>query len=336
MSEIPDNRTIGETNIQEIVDIPMGGKKNVILDATILTTLMGCPRLADFRFNHNLESINGKSNSLETGLIVHVFLEHFYRNTSRGMKRDEAIGHAFTAAQLYIQGCKFCTGFVPTQELPTPVCGHKVDQYPGVRNTPKDDEGYKIGWSRVLETCQEYVDFWRNDHWVTLDVERVMGEVLYEDEEIRVLWKSKIDWLVDNNEGIYSTDHKTMKQKRNNLSLNNQFIGQCIITKQRRMFINKIGFQKTLEPKEKFTRHAMSYSAARLIEWQSETLPYYAKLLLMYAESGHFPPNYNNCETKYGNCGFSDVCESDPNMRESEIKRLFVVGPEWNPSNDDE
>jgi hypothetical protein len=56
----------------------------------------------------------------------------------------------------------------------------------------------------------------------------------------------------------------------------------------------------------------------------------------MYAETGYFPPNYNQCEGKYGLCAFKDVCESDPSMRESELKRLFVVGPEWNPTNDDD
>ena len=331
-----DERTIGETNINEIVDIPIGGKKNIILDATILTTIMGCPRLSDFRFNLNLQSINGKSNSLECGSLVHVFLEYFYRNLAAGIKRQDAIGFAFTAAETYIQGCKVCTDYVPTSDFPKPPCGHKANEFPGLKNTPKDSEGFKIGWSWVLETCQQYVDFWRNDHWVTLDVELVKGEILYEDDEIRVMWKAKLDWLVDSNQGIYSVDHKTMKQRRNNLTLNNQFIGQTLLTKQRAVYINKIGFQTTLKPEEKFTRAMVSYSAPRLLEWQSETLPYYAKLLLMYAESGHFPPNFTNCEGKYGNCAFHKVCESDPEMRESEIKKLFVVGAAWNPTNDEE
>lgn len=333
MSESPDERTI---SLEEIIDKPVGGKSNIVLDATVLNTFIGCPRLMDFRHNHNLVSINGKSNSLECGSIVHVFLEYFYRSMSRGIKRDEAIGFGFTAAQTYIQGCKGCAGFTPTPELPKPACGHKVDEFPGLRNTPKDDEGYKTGWSRVLATCQEYVDFWKNDHWVTLDVETVRGKVLYEDDEIRILWKAKLDWVVDTNQGIFAADHKTMKQKRDTVSLNHQFIGQAIITDQRSIFVNKIGFQKTVEAKEKFQRVMVPYSAARLAEWQSETLPFYAKLLLMYHETGHFPPNYNQCDTKYGHCAFKDVCESDPGMREYELKRLFVVGPEWNPTNDEE
>jgi hypothetical protein len=251
------------------------------------------------------------------------------------MRKDQAHQHALASAELYIQGCKHCTDFTPTPEMPKPPCGHKVNDYPGVKNTPKESEGYKIGWHWVLDTCEQYFIFYRNDHWVPLEVEVVKGEVLYEDDEIRILWKAKLDLTVDTNQGIYPEDHKTMKQNRDTVSMNNQFIGQCLIMKTRNVIINKVGFQKTLKPEEKFKRIMVPYSAPRLLEWQSETLPYYGKLLLMYAETGHFPPNFDHCETKFGKCNFLKVCESDPAMREEEIKKLFFVGPEWNPTNDD-
>lgn len=337
MSNELDTSTINETDLQQAVEIVAGGKKNVILDATILSTLMACPRLADFRFNHNLQSINGKSNSLECGSLVHMFLEYFYKGMIAGVKRPEAIGLGFMAAELYIKGCPTCTDFKSSVETPKPICGHKPNEFPGLKNTPKESEGYKTGWHYVLDTCQQYVDHWRSDHWVPLEVETVKGEILYEDEEIRIMWKAKMDWIVDTNQGIYSVDHKTMKQRRNTNSMNNQFMGQCLLMKTRNVFINKIGFQTSLKPEEKFTRPPVSYSAARLMEWQSETLPYYAKLLLMYAESGHFPPNFTHCEGKYGDCAFYEhVCSGDPGMREENIKLHFMVGPTWNPTNDDE
>ncbi|MGH2575766.1 MAG: hypothetical protein ACRDFC_08730, partial [Ignavibacteria bacterium] len=102
------------------------------------------------------------------------------------------------------------------------------------------------------------------------------------------------------------------------------------------VFINKIGWQTSLKPEEKFLRPPVNYSTPRLIEWQSEILPYYAKLLLMYAETGHFPPNFTHCEGKYGNCAFLNVCESDPAMREEEIKLHFVKGPIWDITNDED
>ena len=169
-----------------------------------------------------------------------------------------------------------------------------------------------------------------------MEVETVKGEVLYQDDEIRVLWKAKLDLVVDTNQGILPMDHKTMKQRRDNLSLNNQFTGQCLIMKTQKVMINKIGFQTSLKPEEKFIRKPVNYSVPRLIEWQSETLPYYAKLLLMYAETGYWPRNLTHCEGKYGNCAFVKVCEADPGERENTIRQLFVVGPEWNPTNDED
>jgi hypothetical protein len=331
-----DEKTIGETNIHEIVDIPMGGKKNVILDSQVLTALMSCPRVMDLRFNHNFISLTGKSNSLECGSITHKFMEVYYGSMIKGIKREQAVGFGLAAAELYIQGCRDCTGFIPYPEQLRPKCGHHINEYPGVFNTPKDSVEYKTGWQFVLDTCDDYAKFYASDHWVPLEVEVVKGEVLYEDNEIRVLWKAKLDLTADTNQGIFPIDHKTMKQRRDTVSLNNQFIGQCLLMRTRNVFINKIGFQKTLKPAERFLRPPICYSAARLLEWQSETLPFYAKMLLMYAEIGHFPPNYTHCEGKYGNCAFIGVCESDPGMREEELKLHFTVGPTWNPSNEDD
>lgn len=358
--EVPDEEpTESLVKLDETVEKVEGGKANVILDATVMSTLMGCPRKADFRFNHNLVPIGGKSNSLECGSIVHTFLEYFYKSIINGVSRTQAVGFGMAAAELYIKGCKFCKDFEPSlcgscagqgveviancQEcggkgrFDKPHCGHKPDEFPGVQNTQKENEGNYIGWEYVLQTCDEYQKFWINDFWVPLQVEHVKGAILYEDDEVRVLWKAKLDWIGDTTQGIFPMDHKTMKQNRQSNANNNQFIGQCLVMGTRSVVINKIGFQKTLPAKEKFVRTMQSYSATRLMEWQSETLPFYAKLLLMYNEGGHFPPNFQQCEGKYGFCEYyKEVCNQDPGMRESQLKQFFMVGREWNPTNDDD
>lgn len=338
MSE--DTKTITETDLQSSVEKD-GKKSNIILDATILTALMGCGRLFDFRFNHNLQSINGKSNSLECGLIVHKFLEVYNLSLIKGTSRNQAIGFGMTAAEMYIHGCKDCTNFTPYTQIGEgdiavvinkPKCNHQINEYEGLHNTPSDDEGYKIGWKRVLQTIEEYNEFYKNDHWVPLEVEVVKSKLIYEDDEIRVMWKAKLDLVVDTNQGIGPVDHKTMKQNRMTTNLNNQFSGQCIVMNTKRVFINKIGFQKTLPAAEKFSRAPINYSNPRLIEWQSRTVPYWAKMLLMYSETGIWPENYSNCDSKYGPCAFKNVCESDPEMREEELKLNFIVGQKWNPT----
>jgi hypothetical protein len=339
----PDERTLNEIPLQEIIEVPTVGRKNIVLDSQILSTLMGCPRLADFRFNHNFISIAGKTNSLECGSIVHIFNEYYYKAIINRAKKDEAYGYGIAAAEMYIKGCAGCATFVKSPDFPKPPCGHKPFEFPGVVNTPREPnmtdpkEKYKTGWQWVLDTCDQYYhSVLRNDHWIPLEAEVVKKELLYEDDEIRVLWKAKLDLVADTNQGIYPVDHKTMKQNRDTINLNNQFTGQAILMKTRGVYINKIGFQKTLKPEEKFIRSIVNYSAERLLEWQGEILPYYAKLLLMYAETGYWPPNYDHCEGKYGNCNFLKVCESNPDMREGEVKKAFIIGPEWNPTNDEE
>lgn len=337
-----------------VESIPNSGKKNVIMDSQVLTSLMTCPRATDFRFNLRLQSIKGKSNSLECGSIIHTFMEYYYKAIISGVDRAKAIGFGITAAELYIRSCPDCTDFQPTHcssgDMLTPSnvvihtcndgcvlkpkCGHRPDDFPGVKNTQPDSEGHKTGWKWALATCEQYAEFYKNDHWVPLEVEVVKGKILYEDDELRVMWKAKLDLTADTNQGIYPIDHKSMKQNRPTNGLNNQFIGQCHIMTTRNMIINKVGLQTTLKPEEKFIRSVIPYSAPRLMEWVSDTLPFYARLLLMYAESGYYPPNYSNCEGKYGPCPFKGVCESDPGMREEELKLNFTVGPEWNPTNE--
>lgn len=317
-------------------------KKNVVLDATVLSTLMSCGTLTDFRFNLNLEPLEGKSNSLEVGSVVHKVMEVFNRSIINGVKRQDAIQYGMAAGEMYIHGCKYCTNFQPTDIQQKPTCNHQIDEYPGITNTPqvpnKSDpyEKYKVGWKWALETCEQYFDHYKNDHWIPLEAETTKGKVLYEDDEVRIYWKAKLDSIVDTNQGIFPKDYKTMKQRRDSISLNNQFIGQCLVSDTRQVIIDKIGFQTTVEPKDKFTRVFISYTADRLNEWQGTILPYWTKLMLMYNETGYWPPNFTHCENKYGLCQFKGVCEVDTGMREETLKLNFKVGKKWDVGEEDE
>lgn len=343
-------------------------KHNIVLDATLLSALMSCARFTDLRFNNNLQGIKGKSNSLEVGSVVHKGLEVAYKLMMFGHSRQNAVQTGLIAAQMYADGCPHCAGFtdrdcedcngngnVPapdmtdemislrpcefckgTGKINKPACGHSADEYPGVINSPQESEGYLVGVSHAIHTLEEYFDYYKNDHWVTLGVETVEGKILYEDDDIRILWKAKLDWKVDTNQGIFPCDHKTSKQRRQKIKLNNQFMGQCLVMGTRSMIVNEIGFQKSLKPSEKFLRPIMSYTSDALLEWQGTTLPYWAYKLVDYQETGYWPPNLTHCENKYGNCPFIHACEADPQRREEELRINFIKGPDWNPTNEDE
>ena len=286
------------------MDIIEAPKRNVIFDATLFNSLISCARFTDLRHNRDLVPIRGHSISLEMGSMVHKILEVFNDHVIKRFPRNIAVVAGMNAGEEYAKDIEL------------------------MPNTPPEDR------QLVLDTMTQYFEFWKNDSWIPLASETVRGRVLYEDDEIRIVWKAKLDVLCDTNEGIFPVDHKTMRQRRESASLNNQFIGQCLVCETRKMWVNKIGFQTSLKPNEKFMRVPIIYSAGRLLEWQSEILPYWAKIMIMYEEGNYWPPNFTHCDSKFGFCVFKPICEANPEMREEELRIAFVKGDKWDPANE--
>ena len=285
-------------------------KDNVILDATVLSSLMACERFVDFRFNKNLIPASGSGNPIEAGILVHKILEEYAKGIMNGLSRKDAISIGMNAGQML------------AGELPN------IPQ-----DNVKDDSGKlkEVGYNWIVTTMEQYFERWRNDSWTPIASEQVKRTLVYEDDDIRVLWVSKLDRLVDTfTQGVMPLDHKTMKQNRSPILLNNQFMGQCISAQSVRMCIDKIGFQKTLKPEEKFKREIINYNRSQLAE-QIQTIGYYAKYLVDLNKHGYYPPRYVFCD-KYGGCIFRKVCESVPSDRERMLKLHFVVGDDWNPA----
>lgn len=316
------------------MDIIEQPKKNIVLDASMLSTYTGCARHADLRYNGLWVPASGKSNSLESGSLCHINLEFFGHNKINGFKREQCISAGFAAMDEYYHGCKECKAHEVNESI---VCERHKDPWLGCPNVPLENDKYEIGYNWIVKTMEQYYQHYINDSWKIVAVERVVSDILYEDDDIRVLWKAKIDMLIDRNDGrgIFSMDHKTMKQDRASVSNNHQFMGQCLVTNQRSMIVDKIGFQTSLKADEKFKREERSYTSDRLLEWQSFILPTWAYKFLANVESGVWEPNFNSCETKYGRCQFYEhVCSVDTGMREEAIKMHFKKGKEWNPTND--
>ena len=296
------------------MDILTPKKHNVILDATVLTSLMACERYIDLRFNKNLIPLSGSGNAIEAGLVVHKILEEYAKAIIEGVQRNNAIQAGFEA------------GNVLAATLPS------IPQ-----ENEKDDRGKlkTIGYNWIVETMNQYFKRWQNDSWTPIAAEEVRRTMVYEDDEIRVLWVSKLDRMVDTfNQGVMPLDHKSMKQNRNAILLNNQFMGQCISAQSVRMCVDKIGFQSSLKPEDKFVRQIMNYNREQLAE-QVQTIAYYAKYLVSLNEHGYYPPRYIYCD-KYNGCIFRHVCESLPSDRERMLKMHFMVGDEWNPAANEE
>lgn len=302
-----------------------GRQLKIIMDSQLLSSMMACPRMGQLSFVRNFKANKGKSNALEAGSMVHTISEFYNKAIKDGKSRIDAIAIGFEAGQEYVLPYSPNNKYVKDRE------------HTGIQNMPMEDDPKATSVAQVVKTMEEYFDHYRNDLWTVVDVEHVRGRVIFEDSDIKILWKAKYDLIVDTNIGIHSVDHKTMKQRKDTMVLNNQFIGQCTLLNSRNVIIDKIGFQKTLKPSEKFTRPVVSYSLDIMEEWRNDIVPYYARMWAAYCEAGYFPPNYTHCENKYGYCQFyEDICRSDRGMREESLKIFFHEGKPWDVNNDED
>lgn len=316
--------------IEKVLDLYIPTKKqNVIMDATVMTALMACPRYFDERFNHNLVPIEGNTNFLQAGQMVHKILEEFNKAIINGMSRTKAIMIGLEAGQQFYK----TPGASNIPEHNIYEGSNKI-----LKNGLKSEAKGKlksVGYDWIMATMDMYFKRWVNDGWTPIEAEKVRGAVVYEDDEVRVLWKAKLDKMVDTfQDGMMPGDYKTMKMNRHTLPLNNQFMGQCLVAGTRKMFIDKIGFQENLKPEDKFVREIMSYTAEQLAE-QTMTIGYYAKYMTNLLAQSYYPPNYTHCD-KFNGCMYRKPCEANASDRDRVFKLNFMVGEPWDPSNDDD
>lgn len=282
-------------------------KKNVIFDSQILSSIMACERLTNFTFQLHLRRKDGKPVAMEKGSLIHEILKVYYRSKIKGLGILEARQIAMRAGEQYV-----------------------INE---IKNVSSEDV------QQVLDTMGQYFTFYQNEYWTPIEVEKVRQEIVYEDDEVRVLWKSKLDLLVDTNQGIYPVDHKSFSRRADTLSLNNQFMGQCVVAKSNGIIIDKIGLYKldakqAKTPAEKFLRPLISYSDDRLAEWK-QLVGYYAKYWVSLTDINFYPPRFSYCD-KYRGCSFKDICSSNQNMREEELNRFYEIGEPWTPVDDED
>lgn len=273
-------------------------KKTLFIDSQILSTIMLCPKMTELRFVRNLGT-EQKPEPFERGDLLHKVFAKYYTEIKEGVSRPFASSHAL----------QFGREFAIQSQL--------------------DD----IDVNDILYQCSEYFLYYHDESWHPIAVEQPFSFVLYEDDDLKIIYGGIIDLVVElENDPIMPVDHKSQKKRYDISDLSNQFMGYCTALGVNNININKVGFQKTLKPNERFTRQRMSYSDERLHEWKIKVAVPWARQLIFHEETGMWPMNWTSCD-KYSGCFYKNyICRASPDVREYNIERHFVIQEPWNPT----
>jgi hypothetical protein len=278
----------------------------ISVDSQILNSIQACARKTQYSFVYDFAPYE-KAEPLEKGDLMHKMLLVYY--TIKGNINSN------------VEEMKEITGVGIKLDSPL-LAGRQAGLYYATQmNIPAETA------EEVMYQFGEYVNYYSHDDWRPLAVEEVGSRVLYEDDNIKIIYNFKIDLVAEKGNVIAWFDHKTGSRREEPSSMSNQFIGYSYGLGLTHGIVNKIGFQKTLKPAERFQRYVMNYSNARIDEWIDNSV-LWIKRLKENLKSNNWEMDLTSCD-KYGGCIFRKVCESDPDSREWKLERDFKTVPKW-------
>lgn len=272
----------------------------VAVDSTKLNTLQLCARKHNWVFNNAVSPL-AKPDYLERGSLIHHMMQVYY--VLRKYRTRWQQNHR-------------------THEDIINIC-IRVGEYFAIKMQLEVEEV-----TSIIFQFQEYCRFYEHDGWDNIvSVEQSGSLLLHEDEKIIILWDIKPDLVLQLSNGLIAVDHKTAKQRKEPAKIANQFMGYCWALGINNICVNKIGFQKTLKPQERFNRYTLSYANDVLEEWKDNTV-WWIKQLLSHVDADYWPANFTSCD-KYAGCVFQSVCVKERVAREYELMKSFEISDHW-------
>jgi len=253
-------------------------KVNIVMDMSQYDMFRLCEQRYDYRYNKN-KTLPDKAKPLDRGTLVHLICEIYYEQLKIGTKYQDAVNLALSKAKIF--------GAVSTGLEPEII-------------------------NRVIEVMEEYFDHWRvaDQCFQIVEVEQAFMYLLYEDDEVRIHLAGKIDLIISDNRYINMPwDHKSYDRSFEVGRMPNQFKNYCYATKSNYLLVNKIGFQKTLKPHEKFLRIPLSYDHLILEEWKANVVKVIFHYLNCVAENS-WPMNETSCDKFNRRCEYYEICDS--------------------------
>lgn len=281
----------------------------MVLDSQVLNGIQGCMYRYNLSFVRNLTATE-KSEPLESGDLLHTVFKVYYLLK---IKRPDL--HHDRATEVALDFGRAYSGTL-------------------TQATDSSDE--------VLHHASEYFNFYENDSLIPKHVEQSFSIVLYENEEedFRVVYQGVVDLIAEYTQNGRSyevgIDHKSTRRNSDPsyLALSNQFRGYYKSLNLDEFLVNKVGFQKTLKPKDRFLRHWLSFNAGALDEWVKNTV-WWAQHLAFCTDNDTYPQNFTSCDKFFG-CKFREACSSSPGEeREFILDRDFITKEKWDPHTKD-
>lgn len=296
----------------------MNEQKVISVDSQILSSIQSCALKTKYAFVDHLTGLS-KAEPLERGDLLHKMLEIYYGLSAKILS---------TASEMW-EFLPLTPESILHESIPKPDSIHfavKAGKQYAVKLSLPDEEVQEVIF-HFIEYCKHYV----HDSWHPLAVEGVGSRVLFESPEIKIIYTVKIDMIAEQGNLIMPWDHKSSRRRSDPRSLSNQFMGYCWTLDMLHIMVNKIGFQKSLKPQERFQREIITYSRPRLEEWRLNSI-WWIKRLLFAIETNEWPMTLTSCEGKFAPCLFDDICDADPGSRLHIIDTKYKVGEVWDPA----
>lgn len=294
-------------------------KQYFSVDSQLLNAIQACATKAKYQFIDNLQPPS-KAPALEKGSLMHNCLEIYDGLKGNCVNESSDTWLIVREAGLIIGDIEPLLNSSVEEKIKFSIECSKV--FASKMELPTEDA------TAVLYQFREYTEFYNNDPWSTLAVEEVASAVLYEDDELQIIYSGKIDRVVEQGNIRAPMDHKTSERRSMPSSLSNQFIGYCWILGMNNIVIDKIGFQKTLKPVERFQRFILTIDDARIDEWKWNSINWIKRWVKESLMENYFSMNLTSCD-KYGSCIYSGICESGSEGRQWKMERDYVVGQQW-------
>src|SRR3990167_2025605 len=273
-------------------------KPIIVFDATELDNFDSCT-FKWHAFHHRRIYPKQTKSFFESGSLLHYILEHYYK-----------------------------------QKMITPsVDGGSIEEI--IEKGRIKSLDYRMDLEEVGQIIfqfREYVRYYENENIIPIAVEEPFLIELFEDEDIKVLISGKPDLIFkySHTGDKIVMDHKKVTREFPYSPLRNQFNLYATAMQTDTVIVNKVGFQKTKKPNERFLRAAFVYNPESLAEWRQDVINT-ARKMLLYEQAEHYPRNRTSCE-KFAGCYLQRFCATRPSAREFLIGNEYIIGEPWDVS----